>query len=195
MWTDEQIRAARDAINVAEGACNGRGIARALVKAMDAWSDAGTDISNRCPPAILMLEQLAFLAGGAGTEITYRRGGEDNPDRYHRARLQCIEIDEMGQVQEARSKYLFQNDEVKAQFERDREYAVAHGMIANFEYCERGLGRQAGPDHRILIQHDNLAHSFGFAIVDDKNERAGLNGGMIFHQDLAESKKPWQIHT
>ena len=89
-WTEGQVKAARDALSIAEGACNSRGIARALVEAYDAWALAchNTDIYNRCPPALLILEQLVFLAGGMGTQIEY----PNRSDRYYEATKQCEDI-------------------------------------------------------------------------------------------------------
>ena len=181
MFTDEQLRAARNALAVQDGV-NGRAIAQALVQAYDAWLDAcmDTTLTNRCPPVILMIDKLCDLA---------RLKHIENVERFGRCFDQCQEICNWGDLRDARDKMLFQNDEVKAAFERDRHYAEEHGKLDNFEYCERELGRLAGQENRILISHDNLEHSFGFAVVDDNNERAGLNGGMIYHDP------EWALHT
>ena len=64
-WTEEQYQAAKDALFINEGACNGSGIALSLQKAYAAWLHAeGTDAANKCAPALVILNQLAHLAGG-----------------------------------------------------------------------------------------------------------------------------------
>jgi len=60
-YTKEQVAAARDAIAIDSGACNGRAISRALVRAYDAF-DEGTDASNTSAPVRLILHHLAHLA-------------------------------------------------------------------------------------------------------------------------------------
>lgn len=58
--TKEQANAAKDALNIIDGSCNGKAISRALVRAYDAWKN--TDESNKSAPVKLMLYQLSHLA-------------------------------------------------------------------------------------------------------------------------------------
>ncbi len=63
-WTAEQYKAAKDALVIQKGACNGTGVAHALVKAYLAWLHiGGTDEANTSAPVQLILHQLAHLAG------------------------------------------------------------------------------------------------------------------------------------
>lgn len=70
---DEFANACRDALSISQGACNPRGISRALVRAIDAGCDAsgkghdGVKDAKFGAPARLILEQLIFLLGGSVT--------------------------------------------------------------------------------------------------------------------------------
>lgn len=63
---EELKKAAKDALEIVEGACNPRAIARALVKAIDAGCEQGkgsTPRGEHFAPARLMLTQLTYLMG------------------------------------------------------------------------------------------------------------------------------------
>jgi len=75
MVTKEQYKAACDALQINEGACNGRGVSKALAKAYDAW-EGDTDESNRSAPVRLILYQLCHLAK-IPVDLSMSEYGED----------------------------------------------------------------------------------------------------------------------
>jgi len=66
-YTPEQIKAAKDAISIIAGACNPKGIAKALDRAYCAEED--TKAAATSPAAMLMLHQLVYLASHHGAKV------------------------------------------------------------------------------------------------------------------------------
>jgi len=91
--TQEQIKAAKDALFISKGASNPCGISHSLNEAYLAWFHA-TDSTNKaakCPPAILILEQLSYLAG---------RGLVFSSSVFYDAIARCEEIAKEGEEEE-----------------------------------------------------------------------------------------------
>ena len=89
-WYEEQYRAAKDALYINEGACNGAGIANSLHRAYCAWLHVGgTDEANKSAPVQLMLHQLVFLAGG---DVRFGLESDSTLDWYNRTVDECKRI-------------------------------------------------------------------------------------------------------
>jgi len=81
-YTDRQIRAAKEALEISDvGACNVAGVANALHEAACAWLEAehSTTKANKCAPVRLILFQLCYLAFET----------EDHQDQYATAHAEC----------------------------------------------------------------------------------------------------------
>ena len=71
-YTEEQIKAARDALVIVDpGACNLTGVALALHEAGKAWLHARRDThdANTCAPVRLIMTQLIHLAFGPVVDV------------------------------------------------------------------------------------------------------------------------------